>query len=51
MLDLKKLKIADDFDDGLKGQKVFDIVRFDNLNQMSGSNYLIWERVWKVLQM
>jgi hypothetical protein len=29
MLDLKKLKIADDFDDGLKGQKVFDIVRFD----------------------
>ena len=29
MLDLNKLKIADDFDDGLKGQKVFDIVRFD----------------------
>ena len=35
MLDLNKLKIADDFDDGLKGQKVFDIVRFDKFCECS----------------
>ena len=29
MLDLKKLTIAEDFEDGLKGKKVFDVVRCD----------------------
>ena len=29
LFDLKKITIADDFDDGLKGQKIFDLVRFD----------------------
>jgi hypothetical protein len=29
MLDITKLQIADDFEDGLKGSKVFDLVRFD----------------------
>ena len=29
LFDLKKITIADDFDDGLRGQKVFDVVRFD----------------------
>ena len=40
MLDLKKLTIAEDFEDGLKGKKVFDVVRCDNHNQMNGSDYL-----------
>ena len=29
LFDLTKLQIADDFDDGLRGQKVYDIIRCD----------------------
>ena len=40
MLDLKKLTIAEDFEDGLKGKKFLMLFVAINHNQMNCSDYL-----------